>query len=625
MLGAAGGAVEAVLARERRTQCSVILLTDGTTSATTVFTELGRQQRASRGLAVFEVPTEGKTPNLMRTQLSQVLDEARRLRYVSGCVTLVVVSDDPAFLTASAEWSLKGRLLTWSNKLLAVTRRPLQDLPHLYTSFSMMNAMLIILDTSSAFPRCVVYLCLPYSPPGEEALEVATWSPHHNLTLTSDLQLFPEKFHTILHRPRLVVATGEFQPHAVIKPSEAPDREIYEGPMHRLLHLLAHSLNFTYDLQQPPDGVWGVKLKNGSWTGMVGMVVRHEVDLGLGPFAVTSVRAEVVDYTAPILVDYGRIMGGQGQQEVDPWGFVMPFTPMVWAVFLAVLLAVIAVHVALLMLHSGHQMVTLQGSWLVDTCFCYVRVLLQQDTSLSNRRWWERLLLGSWMVMTLVFVRSYAGTLMSMLAVRYIPQPYQSLRDVLDDPAATMVWEADTMYVQYFRGVDSGTFREVKELDEAGRIIYVRSNEYARVRDDLVKHGRHVFVSEALTGKDLVAQYFSMAGECHFYQSREMFLPFMFAMIGQKDSPLVPALSKRIRSVTEAGLYWHWLDSHIPNSTSCSRATNRISVQSALSVTNLWGMFVVLVSGHSLALLLLCFEILVAHLTQSEDSTRTAA
>lgn len=30
-----------------------------------------------------------------------------------------------------------------------------------------------------------------------------------------------------------------------------------------------------YDLLQPPDGVWGVKLNNGFWTGMVGMVARH--------------------------------------------------------------------------------------------------------------------------------------------------------------------------------------------------------------------------------------------------------------------------------------------------------------------------------------------------------------
>ena len=53
------------------------------------------------------------------------------------------------------------------------------------------------------------------------------------------------------------------------------------------------------------------------------------------------------------------------------------------------------------------------------------------------------------MVLTLVLMRSYAGTLTSLLAVRQIPQPYQDLRRLLDDSDATMVWEAGSMYVQF--------------------------------------------------------------------------------------------------------------------------------------------------------------------------------
>lgn len=42
--------------------------------------------------------------------------------------------------------------------------------------------------------------------------------------------------------------------------------------------------------------------------------------------------------------------------------------------------------------------------------------------------------------------------------------------------------------------------------------MFVKSTEYARVRDDLVRLGRHVFVAEALTSRDLMAQYFSSQG-----------------------------------------------------------------------------------------------------------------
>lgn len=68
----------------------------------------------------------------------------------------------------------------------------------------------------------------------------------------------------------------------------------------------------------------------------------------------------------------------------------------------------------------------------------------------SEKEWWERLTVGLWLLMVLVMSKSYAGNLMSQLAVRHIPQPYQSLRDVLDHTTVSMIWETNTAYVQYF-------------------------------------------------------------------------------------------------------------------------------------------------------------------------------
>ena len=39
-------------------------------------------------------------------------------------------------------------------------------------------------------------------------------------------------------------------------------------------------MNFTFKVEKPPDGEWGVKLSNNSWTGMVGMLIRKEIDIG---------------------------------------------------------------------------------------------------------------------------------------------------------------------------------------------------------------------------------------------------------------------------------------------------------------------------------------------------------
>lgn len=100
----------------------------------------------------------------------------------------------------------------------------------------------------------------------------------------------------------------------------------------------------------------------------------QEVDLGLGPFGITAVRAEIVDYTTPVVSDSLRIMGGRGKPEVNPWGFLLPLTPLVWAVILAALVMVLA---TVLLLSSCFSVETPMLS-------IYVRVLLQE----SKPRFW---------------------------------------------------------------------------------------------------------------------------------------------------------------------------------------------------------------------------------------------
>ena len=39
-------------------------------------------------------------------------------------------------------------------------------------------------------------------------------------------------------------------------------------------------LNFTYDLTKPPDGQWGSIQPDNSWSGLVGMLMAEEIDMG---------------------------------------------------------------------------------------------------------------------------------------------------------------------------------------------------------------------------------------------------------------------------------------------------------------------------------------------------------
>ncbi len=52
------------------------------------------------------------------------------------------------------------------------------------------------------------------------------------------------------------------------------------GMFAEVFHAVRDIMNFTYELDVPPDGQWGANMGNGSWSGMVGMLQREEIDIG---------------------------------------------------------------------------------------------------------------------------------------------------------------------------------------------------------------------------------------------------------------------------------------------------------------------------------------------------------
>ena len=52
--------------------------------------------------------------------------------------------------------------------------------------------------------------------------------------------------------------------------------------MLNVIEYLQKSLNFTWELRRPPDQGWGHQYENGSWSGMIGMLLANEIDFAVG-------------------------------------------------------------------------------------------------------------------------------------------------------------------------------------------------------------------------------------------------------------------------------------------------------------------------------------------------------
>ena len=58
---------------------------------------------------------------------------------------------------------------------------------------------------------------------------------------------------------------------------------LYEtrGSFTDLLNTLSKLMNFTYEVEPPPDNVWGGKQANGSWNGMMKLIQENKKDFGI--------------------------------------------------------------------------------------------------------------------------------------------------------------------------------------------------------------------------------------------------------------------------------------------------------------------------------------------------------
>ncbi|XP_045130698.1 glutamate receptor ionotropic, delta-1-like [Portunus trituberculatus] len=402
----------------------------------------------------------------------------------------------------------------------------------------------------------------------------------------------------------VTVTVEHWRPYVIVAPGGEGCQKV-SGPVGAILAVIAQTLNFTCKVVSPPDAVWGSQLPNGSWTGMIGQVVRQEVDLALGPFGMIYSRTKAVDFSAFISLNARSILSRKGIPEINPWGFLFPLTGTVWG---AVAAALVVVWLTTLLVgrRSGGS-VSLR--WAGEVFLQNVRVFLNQGLTGTVDGEGGLIILGSWVVVAAVVFWSYTGTLTSLLAVRYIPQPIQTIRNLLDDPSVTVITVPMTHFAEAISKIESGELRELHELDKVGRVIYETTDLHSMI-EKYVRHGSYSIVDAAFSLDLLMADNFIKTKTCDLYKSRQRIFSTGTHLIMEKGNPLLPAIDYRIKVIVESGLFEHWMYNELlAYHSNCRYSPSIILVREPLSLANLWGLFVVLGTGLMLATNVFCLEL----------------
>ncbi|XP_063876898.1 uncharacterized protein LOC135109450 [Scylla paramamosain] len=187
------------------------------------------------------------------------------------------------------------------------------------------------------------------------------------------------------HRPHIVVTSEPFPSHEAIEVEDPAKpggkRSWFKGTMDNVMQCLSAAMNFSYSYKRPQDKSWGGIKADGSSTGMLALVMSEEVEFALGPFNMNPSRNKAMDFSGYIQIMEYRILAARGRPTADPWGFLLPLTPLVWVSTLIALLGVLSSILALryhLFLKSPNDAAP------VTFPFSCVRVMLQQEINEEN-------------------------------------------------------------------------------------------------------------------------------------------------------------------------------------------------------------------------------------------------
>ncbi|XP_069937401.1 glutamate receptor ionotropic, kainate 4-like, partial [Cherax quadricarinatus] len=229
------------------------------------------------------------------------------------------------------------------------------------------------------------------------------------------------------------------------------------GVMSRVLTVLSDHLSFCYQLVPMDKGGWGIKLPNGTWTGMMGMCYRGEVDVVLGPAGINEDRIADFDLSIPLFYDQQVIAYQRPKLEPELLGFIKPFTPMMW-LFIGLMMVLMFIITSVLLVtynrwhfnektssgaagticeqHGGTPVASLtrEEPWknTNQVMLWTYGAMLNQALSWVPSSYTERVIGTLWLLVALIISTVYCSNLMAMIIIPKVNIPFTNLEGLVD-------------------------------------------------------------------------------------------------------------------------------------------------------------------------------------------------
>ncbi|XP_047487922.1 probable glutamate receptor [Penaeus chinensis] len=311
-----------------------------------------------------------------------------------------------------------------------------------------------------------------------------------------------------------------------------------KGILGKIFDMLREVTNFTYTCYEVPDNQWG-SLADGQWTGLVGEVASGRADLAIASLTISKQRSTVVDFLISLAVSGYRIAMKRPSNADYMWTvYTKQFEKEAWAVTVSVTVVLMVLVFVVLRLSRREENASPSIS-----AFTVLGILFGQGSILEFRSLAGRILMVSVLFLQVIILAFYTSNLVTALAVRPSPPPFQGLEDVHQDPMVTFGIEKGTALDDIFENSKNPLYQAIYQKLKPEDTVASTTDGMRRVFRE-----RYAFLIWELY-YDLNHQ-----GGCDNYLLPQKYFTDHASFILTKGSPLTPIFNNVILDLASSGL-----------------------------------------------------------------------
>ncbi|XP_055735782.1 glutamate receptor 1-like isoform X2 [Salvelinus fontinalis] len=491
-------------------------------------------------------------------------------------------------------------------------------------------------------------------------LKVGYWNENENYVNTAVYTPVVEEFFGLQNRTYVVTTILE-SPYVMLKKNheQLVGNDKYEGYCVELAAEIAKHVGYTYKLEVVSDGKYGARdAESKMWNGMVGELVYGKADVAVAPLTITLVREEVIDFSKPFMsLGISIMIKKPTKSKPGVFSFLDPLAYEIW---MCIVFAYIGVSVVLFLVsrfspyewqgddsdgeegqeqqqrqqhnqpssssprrepgQSQSQQGQNQGQGqgqgqgqneghtnefgIFNSLWFSLGAFMQQGCDISPRSLSGRIVGGVWWFFTLIIISSYTANLAAFLTVERMVSPIESAEDLAKQTEIAYGTLDGGSTKEFFRRSKIAVFEKMwSYMKSADPSVFVKTTDEGVVRVRKSK-GRYAYLLESTMN-----EYIEQRKPCDTMKVGGNLDSKGYGIATPKGSALRIPVNLAVLKLNEQAVLDKLKNKWWYDKGECgSKDSGRKDKTSALSLSNVAGVFYILIGGLGLAMLVALVE-----------------